>query len=744
MPDSVFRIAVLLAAVLAVPRAASSPAPHATVQAAVAEQPWHLLERLRPTLEAGTAGADDLLRAADAELRVGRPERSLRLLEALAATDSLALTSRAALRLLAEADLAAGRPGQAALVFARVAQAARGREKGILLARAGDAHERAGLHRRAATYYRSAALLLPEIAGWLAVREARVSGDPLRAEALLAGAPPAAAPLVYRARAAILLAAGETSRAAAVMRESGDDSSAIALALAAADSAGARRYASLALQAGAAPAIRLALATPGLLSDGSADRVSLARAHLVHGDPREAVRLLERTAADGDTSAATITLLAEALNAAGRRADALAAYVRVTARGSDGDAAYARARLLMRVGQRAAGWSELLDFAETHREHPRASLAVYLVADARQDQGRRREAESLYASIADRWPTDDYAGRSRLRLAGLAVARGDPAAARMWYEAEIAVGGAHRRAARFFLGASFAEAGDSAAALHAWRALAYEDSIGYYGTVARTLLGLPLPVLAGRASRPALGSALAASLDRLDLLAEALPGGEPEALAAFLAEEERPVQAQLALAHALNDRGFVARGVTLGWRAAERHTLHDRDVLEAVYPWPFRRAVEAEARKLGLDPYLLAAVIRQESMFRPDVTSRAGARGLMQLMPGTAAQTARRLGVAWDDGLLTVADANLHIGAAYLGALLRQYDGEVVPALAAYNAGGRPVARWLRYPEASDAARFVERIPFVETREYLRSVLRNRALYAALYPGGSEPSVGAP
>jgi soluble lytic murein transglycosylase len=746
VPDTAWRIGFALAAILAVPSTASSPTSNGAVQAEVLEQPWHVLERLRPALDAGDAGTADLLRAADAELRLGRPERSRRLLETLAASDSSSLTSPAALRLFAESDLAAGRPGQAALVFANAARAARGREKGILLARAADGHERAGLDRRAATYYRSAALLLPEIAGWLAVREAGVTTDPVRAEALLTAAPPAAATLAARARAATLLAAGEIRRAAAVMREAGDDSAAIALSLAGGDSSAARRYAARALQDGAAPGVRLALAVPGLLHDDSVDRLSLARAHRAHGDPREAVRLIELAVAEGDTSPATIKLLGDARSAVGQRAEALSAYARAAARGGvdAGDAVYARARLLMRMGRREEGWNALLAFAETHADHPRAALAVYLVADARQDQRRRREAEALYASIAARWPTEEYAGRARLRLAELAVAKGDPAGARQWYQDEIAARGPHRRAAQYFLGAALAEAGDSAAALRAWRALAYEDSIGYYGTVTRTLLGLPLPVLSGRASRALPGSALAVSLDRLDLLVQALPGEEAEALAAFLAHQERPVQEQLALAHALNERGFMVRGVALGWRAAERHTLHDRDVLEAVFPWPFRGVVRAEARKLGLDPYLLAAVIRQESMFRPDVTSRAGARGLMQLMPGTAAQTASRLGVAWDEGLLAVADANLHIGAAYLGALLRQYDGEVVPALAAYNAGGRPVARWLRYPEASDPARFVERIPYVETRGYLRSVLRNRALYAALYPGGAEPSAGAP
>ncbi len=80
-----------------------------------------------------------------------------------------------------------------------------------------------------------------------------------------------------------------------------------------------------------------------------------------------------------------------------------------------------------------------------------------------------------------------------------------------------------------------------------------------------------------------------------------------------------------------------------------------------------------------------------------------------------------------------MADANVHLGTAHLNQLLRQYDSAIVPSLAAYNAGGRAVSRWLRYPEARDPFLFVERIPYRETRGYVKAVMRNRALYRALY-----------
>ena len=107
-------------------------------------------------------------------------------------------------------------------------------------------------------------------------------------------------------------------------------------------------------------------------------------------------------------------------------------------------------------------------------------------------------------------------------------------------------------------------------------------------------------------------------------------------------------------------------------------------------------------------------------------------------------EVARKLGVEWDAGLLVVPDANLHLGTTHLASLLERYEGDVIPALAAYNAGATPVRRWLRYPEAKDPVRFVERIPYAETRGYLRTVIRNRSLYRALYPPVTQSTAGDP
>jgi soluble lytic murein transglycosylase len=161
-------------------------------------------------------------------------------------------------------------------------------------------------------------------------------------------------------------------------------------------------------------------------------------------------------------------------------------------------------------------------------------------------------------------------------------------------------------------------------------------------------------------------------------------------------------------------------------------------VLRVIYPWPNRDLIEAEAGKFGGDPGLVAAVIRQESNFEPRAVSRAGARGMMQLMPSTARITARRLALDWSAPFVTIADANVHVGVAHLAGLMRGARDDITFALAAYNAGGTPVARWRRTISTGDRYFFIEYVPYPETRGYLRAVLRNHALYHALYLPSAE------
>ena len=157
-----------------------------------------------------------------------------------------------------------------------------------------------------------------------------------------------------------------------------------------------------------------------------------------------------------------------------------------------------------------------------------------------------------------------------------------------------------------------------------------------------------------------------------------------------------------------------------------------RDVLDWRFPAAFQTAFEQAAQHNKLDPWLLMALSRRESAFNPGARSSAGARGLMQLMPGTARLVARDLGIELPSAEDLYQPAlNIRLGSTYLADLLVRYQGNRILALAAYNAGPHRVDRWLGdadAPLAHDV--FIESIPFHETREYVQAVLAYRVLLA--------------
>ncbi|MGH7530676.1 MAG: lytic transglycosylase domain-containing protein, partial [Gemmatimonadales bacterium] len=226
--------------------------------------------------------------------------------------------------------------------------------------------------------------------------------------------------------------------------------------------------------------------------------------------------------------------------------------------------------------------------------------------------------------------------------------------------------------------------------------------------------------------------AVAAGLARLDtLLLAGLDTAAQAEIRRLVARPPRDLDVLLAWSEGLTARGYGWVGVRLGWQAALQAPGAAR-VLRAIFPWPNRGAVVAEAEEFGVDALLFAAMVRQESVFDVEALSPAGARGLAQLMPGTAASVARGLDLTFQPEWITVPDLNLHLGAAHLATLLRRYP-HAAAAVAAYNAGGTPVRRWLEQERARDPDWFIELISYHETRGYVRSVLRNRELYRALY-----------
>jgi soluble lytic murein transglycosylase len=158
------------------------------------------------------------------------------------------------------------------------------------------------------------------------------------------------------------------------------------------------------------------------------------------------------------------------------------------------------------------------------------------------------------------------------------------------------------------------------------------------------------------------------------------------------------------------------------------------------YPTPFREEVSTAARAIGLDPALIYGLIRQESRFILDARSHVGASGLMQLMPATARWTARKVGLDWKPELITDREVNLRLGTTYLKLVLDDFGGSLAMAAAAYNAGPSRPRRW-REGAVLETAAWAEAIPFNETRDYVKKVLANATVYAAVLRPDSAPTL---
>ena len=170
-----------------------------------------------------------------------------------------------------------------------------------------------------------------------------------------------------------------------------------------------------------------------------------------------------------------------------------------------------------------------------------------------------------------------------------------------------------------------------------------------------------------------------------------------------------------------------------------------REFWRRLFPMPYEKSLRARAKTHKLDPYVVAALIRQESEFNPGATSYAGARGLMQIMPATGKGVARRLGIKrFSTRHLYRADTSLRLGTFYLRQVHEQFERRIEYTLAAYNAGEHRVEEWMTWEDFADAEEFAETIPFTQTRGYVQAVFRNAEVYRALYGEAGEKAAAAP
>jgi len=193
------------------------------------------------------------------------------------------------------------------------------------------------------------------------------------------------------------------------------------------------------------------------------------------------------------------------------------------------------------------------------------------------------------------------------------------------------------------------------------------------------------------------------------------------------------------LAQLFKRAGGYQRAISLSWGISRKndHDAIPPSLAEMLFPKPYIEKAIEESSQYKLSPYLVLGLMRQESAFNKRVVSSARAIGLMQLLPSTAKRVARSMGEkSPDQEDLKKPEVNIQLGVKYLSGLLNDFEDNIIFALASYNAGPGKVKQWMGTRSHLRPLEFMESIPYKETRNYVKKVLRNYVIYKTLYGEG--------
>jgi soluble lytic murein transglycosylase len=471
-------------------------------------------------------------------------------------------------------------------------------------------------------------------------------------------------------------------------------------------------------------------------TNSPSDELIIARSSAISGPPARAVTAFARALTQPSLLTANDRLLyALSLARVNRSRDALAQLAGIEGPLA-GSAAYQRARILMSTGTPDATRAALRDvITRFGNDTVSAASSLFLLADLSTDDANDTQARTLYQQLYHAYPSSARAADARFNSAIIAYTLGDARAAANELDSLFTLfpRSNDAAAAKYWSGRAWAAVGDTTLAATRWRDALAQQPVSYYAAASAKRLGVkswtPPPRADSFLRFAAIdsGIARAALLERLGMDTEAR--FEYDALdEAASASPDRLI----ATAHAFLEHNQSSRAIRLAQKAIDAGQ-RDARAYRMLFPVVDRDELVRDAKSNGLDPALVAGLIRQESNFNARAVSIAGARGLMQVLPAVGEEVSRTLRYpVWYPQLLFEADANLQLGTAHLAAFTKRY-GPVPRVLAAYNAGGSRVSRWVNRAGMDDPELFAERIPFAETRDYVRLVQRNAGMYATLY-----------
>ncbi|MCB1475479.1 MAG: lytic transglycosylase domain-containing protein [Rhodobiaceae bacterium] len=360
-----------------------------------------------------------------------------------------------------------------------------------------------------------------------------------------------------------------------------------------------------------------------------------------------------------------------------------------------------------------------------------------LAARSLLDDGRPADAYNIAAGHSavdsgDYAEAEFHAGWIALRFLN------DPrrAAAHFANIAGVATIPSTRARASYWLGRAAEASGDTNAAISHYRRAAADPS-AFYGQLAAAKLSqrrLEIPRPPSPSASAARAFEAQAGVRAIRLLADIGYNSLAGPMLYDMADSSRSAEETVMIAALAADLGYTDMVVHAGKRGQANGYAVDR------VAFPVNGVPKFKPLNESVEPALVHAISRQESLFNPRARSHADARGLMQLLPSTAAGVAKRNGVSYSKDKLYDPTYNAQLGAAYLSEGVARYNGSYILAIAAYNAGRGRADEWIerfgdpRSPKV-DPIDWIERIPFTETREYVQKVLENLQFYRAILPG---------
>jgi len=379
---------------------------------------------------------------------------------------------------------------------------------------------------------------------------------------------------------------------------------------------------------------------------------------------------------------------------------------------------------------------------ERYPTSPYIERSRYAAADIYESFGRKQEAIALYMSIIKTFPNSQVHDDAASRLAWLYYRDREWAQAYATFQSlgANAKDNAFRTAGLYWQGRSAEKLGDADTAIQIYRQIVDGSEESYYQALAlralaRTGIAVEEPKISALPpvdeADPPMSAEITYHLSR----ARELSAISLHRLAvAEISEVDRLSKKHSRLRPLLMHEYFnnQAYGRSLAIANQLPSSQSERNLYR--FPLAYWEMIQQKAQERELDPYLILALIRQESLFDPQARSPAAALGLMQLLPSTASRVAKQIGVSPPSNeQLFQPEINLVLGTQYLKDLLQRYSNDWFKAIAAYNAGEAAVDRWEKEILTDDAEEFVERIPYLETRGYVKLVMRNHRIYKRLY-----------